>query len=874
MYRNRAVAFLANLFYQLQLIRLKVERALGRMFSGGARYRVIATACWSFPIYSQTFVYQELTQLILRGFEVRFLYSNLNRQEPLPSQFARLWRSRRRLILHPAVCERSYAYFLKRMPQKIDMLVDMLSRASGLSSQELRSDRHFLQAFSFARMVEAYRPDYLHSYFFYEGSLFALIASYLLDIPRGVSCYADHVLKDYSLKVVPLHLRQCSLVIATSRRIKRELINIERAVDSERILIKSNAINVTRFPVMNRREPDKGGPYRLVCVSRLEPKKGLIYLVEAVGYLREAGINAELHLIGDVDDSVSSKDYALQLHARIEELNLNHVIHLEGRKSESDINRFFEISHLFIAPFVETENGDKDGIPTSLLEAMSSGFPVVATDAGSIREVIEDGHNGVLVPQHDSRALATAVADLIAEPERRLLLGTNAAQTIRSEFDVKICEHVFQARLLELLASTRRMEIGFPMQDEMRKKPVVSVITIFFNAERFIEEAIESVLLQTYDDWELLLVDDGSTDGSSEIARRYARQYQNKVRYLEHDGHQNLGMSATRNLGIRSATGEYVAFLDADDMWLPHKLARQVAILESQPQAAMVYGAAQYWHSWTGDSEDLKRDVVPDHGIQTDVVFKPPALATLLYPLGKGSAPCPSDLLMRRNMIERVGGFEEDFRGQNQLYEDQAFLAKVYLKESVFVSSESWVKYRIHPDSCVSAVTRDGHYETVRRFFMNWLEQYLSNLTISDTRVADALQEALYQDYGVRASAETGYGTSLFERPSNNGHSIARPDFTNQGVQASTLNGGRFGMLRRVTPISTKWGFDRGLPIDRHYIENFLAVNADDIRGGVLEIGDNSYTRRFGNGRSHDKRCTARDRRQPICNHCRRLNLR
>src|SRR5438105_1562536 len=103
----------------------------------------------------------------------------------------------------------------------------------------------------------------------------------------------------------------------------------------------------------------------------------------------------------------------------------------------------------------------------------------------------------------------------------------------------------------------------------MSSKPLVSAITIFLNEEKFLQEAIASVFAQTYDNWELLLVDDGSTDASTEIALRYAKQYPEKVRYVEHRGHQNRGMSAARNLGIRNAKGQYIAFLDADDVWLP-----------------------------------------------------------------------------------------------------------------------------------------------------------------------------------------------------------------------------------------------------------------------------------------------------------------
>src|SRR5678815_1955714 len=153
------------------------------------------------------------------------------------------------------------------------------------------------------------------------------------------------------------------------------------------------------------------------------------------------------------------------------------------------------------------------------------------------------------------------------------------------------------------------------VQAEMSSKPLVSVVAIFLNAEQFIQEAIESVFAQTYDNWELLLVDDGSSDASTAVARRYAEQYPERVCYLEHPGRQNRGASASRNLGIRHAEGEYIALLDVDDVWLPHKLEQQVAIMESQPEAAMVYGLSEYWYSWTGWPEDQGRDFVYDLGV-------------------------------------------------------------------------------------------------------------------------------------------------------------------------------------------------------------------------------------------------------------------
>lgn len=279
----------------------------------------------------------------------------------------------------------------------------------------------------------------------------------------------------------------------------------------------------------------------------------------------------------------------------------------------------------------------------------------------------------------------------------------------------------------------------------MSSKPLVSGIIIFLNAEKFIQEAIESVFAQTYDNWELLLVDDGSTDSSTAIARRYAEQYPEKVRYLEHEGHQNLGMSASRNKGIRNAKGEYIAFLDADDIWLPPKLERQVAILEAQSEAAMVYGSTQMWYSWTGNPEDIQRDRGRKLGVQPNTLVKPPTLLTIFL-RGEAETPATCGVLVRRDVIESIGGFEEAFRG---MQEDQAFFAKICLKAPVFVESGCWDRYRQHPDSSCYVAIKKGEFHPTKMSstyltYLHWLEEYLSEQGVKNTEVCQALQEVIW----------------------------------------------------------------------------------------------------------------------------------
>jgi glycosyltransferase involved in cell wall biosynthesis len=275
----------------------------------------------------------------------------------------------------------------------------------------------------------------------------------------------------------------------------------------------------------------------------------------------------------------------------------------------------------------------------------------------------------------------------------------------------------------------------------LENEPKVSVVIIFLNEERFLQEAIDSVFAQTFNDWELLLVDDGSTDNSTNIAWDVAREQPNRVRYLNHPDHNTKGGSAARNLGIRHARGEYLAFLDADDVWLPTKLSEQVAILDAENQAAMVYGSTYYWYSWTGNPLDRKRDLLIDPGVQTGCLINSPELVK--YFLKEGAViPCPSDVLLRIDAVRQVGGFEEEFR---RLFTDQVFYAKLCLKAAVIVSRKCWFKYRKHQDSSTFLAGKTGQLRSARMNYLNWLERHLKHEGTTDAEIWNVFQRARYR---------------------------------------------------------------------------------------------------------------------------------
>ena len=188
----------------------------------------------------------------------------------------------------------------------------------------------------------------------------------------------------------------------------------------------------------------------------------------------------------------------------------------------------------------------------------------------------------------------------------------------------------------------------------MNHHPVISIVTIFRDPPvPFFEEAIASVFAQTESRWELLLVDDGSTNPCAAMADSFARDNPHRVSVLRHPGGVNRGMSASRNLGISAAQGEFVSFLDADDLYLPEKLERQLADISRHAEVAMVYGPSLYWWGWTGDSKDLARDHPRRLGLRPNGVVAAPVLARA-WLADRGDTPATCAVLIRRQAIEAV----------------------------------------------------------------------------------------------------------------------------------------------------------------------------------------------------------------------------
>jgi colanic acid/amylovoran biosynthesis glycosyltransferase len=185
-------------------------------------------------------------------------------------------------------------------------------------------------------------------------------------------------------------------------------------------------------------------PLRIASVGRLIEKKGWRYLIEACALLREDGLHFDCRIVGDGPDEED-------LQKLIRQLRLSDRVHLIGPRSQSEIIDILAESSLFVFPAIRDQKGDSDNLPTVLIEALASSLPIVATTVAGIPEIVEEGANGLLVPEKDSKQLAFAIERLCRDPLRLRTLGIESRRIAEQTFTL----HGTVAQLKKLLESAR-----------------------------------------------------------------------------------------------------------------------------------------------------------------------------------------------------------------------------------------------------------------------------------------------------------------------------------------------------------------------------------------------------------------------------------
>ncbi|MGK0483386.1 MAG: glycosyltransferase involved in cell wall biosynthesis [Planctomycetota bacterium] len=241
------------------------------------------------------------------------------------------------------------------------------------------------------------------------------------------------------------------------------------------------------------------------------------------------------------------------------------------------------------------------------------------------------------------------------------------------------------------------------------------------------------------------LVAVSSTVGSSVVAREAAAMDPERIRYMTHQGGRNCGMSASRNLGIEVAEGEYVAFLDGDDVWHPKRLGRHIELLQTRGDCVLVAGPTEMWFSWAEGSGNPsqeymgREDSIRSLGLPDGPADPPGYLIDVLEERAKTPAIC--SFTARTQAVRDVGGFDDDFRG---MFEDQVFFSKMLLNGRAWITAEVLDRYRQHPGSACYVARLEGHYHGSpgnpdQRVFVERLEDYLAR----QGEVPPALERAM-----------------------------------------------------------------------------------------------------------------------------------
>ena len=386
---------------------------------------------------------------------------------------------------------------------------------------------------------------------------------------------------------------------------------------------------------------------------------------------------------------------------------------------------------------------------------------------------------------------------------------------------------------------------SIPRASEARVPGPVAVVIPTYNHSPFLADAIASVERQTVPAAEIIVVDDGSSDHPDDIVAQFPG-----VRFIRQD---NEGLAAARNTGLAAACSNKVVFLDADDLLAPDAIASGLACFRRHPDAGFVYGAHRF----------VNTKGIPISEVKFEEVGPDPFASFL-----KSNCICMhATVLYDRERIVACGGFNKTLRR----CEDYDLYLRLSLR---------------HPVACHPTLVADyrWHGANMSADFMGMLKWALrvqgafAELARKDPARAQAFNEgraiwrACYsQEFLDRMRTERGVGRKLasataavrasplfalkrlapvmlrkLARPIPRALTQTKRRLIRRVTSVSQLGSFRFGDFASVTPACSDFGYSRGLPIDRYYVEAFLAERSVDIRGRALEIGDASYCQRFG----------------------------
>jgi len=391
-----------------------------------------------FPRYSETFVVTEVLAHEAAGWEIEIF----SLRPPNDTHFQDLLPHVRASVRY-LPCEGTRPSDFWAALQDAGQIQPRVWHTLPEARGELAGDVY--QALLLASEVRRRGLDHLHAHFASLPATVARLAARLAGVPFTFTAHAKDIFHE---TVRPEELRRkledAAAVVTVS---EFNLQHLQRTYGSSARHVRRlyNGLDLGRFPFREPRER----PPRIVAVGRLVEKKGFAVLLEAAALMVGRGVAFTVDLIGEGDLEEPLRQRALAL-------GLGSHVRLLGPQPQAEIGRAVAEAAAFAAPCVVGSDGDRDGLPTTLLEAMALGTPCVSTDVTGIPEVLGDGETGLLVPQNDPGALADSLERLLTDTALRVELARRARRRIEQLFDAR----VNGAQLRQLIAEAHGSGAG------------------------------------------------------------------------------------------------------------------------------------------------------------------------------------------------------------------------------------------------------------------------------------------------------------------------------------------------------------------------------------------------------------------------------
>jgi glycosyltransferase involved in cell wall biosynthesis len=418
----------------------------------------VAYVLKGFPVLSETFISSEVHRVEKAGVPLRvFVVKPRDEREHhpvidrirarpsyLPSTTRISDRSRLRwLVTNVPAFIPSLVRVMRRRPRgvlaasRLAVAESILTRRSFWSWPKVSYARDLLLALALAdRVLRAPDVRHLHAHFAHDTATVTWLASMITGLPFSFTAHAKDIYGKWlnPRDLLRRKLHAASFVVTCTENNRRHLEAMSDGTPIHRVYHGLND-DFRRLSLVSSTDRPTDGTLRLLAVGRLVRKKGFDVFVDACGLLHRRGVEFEAAIVGEDDDVGENFSVGDDLKRRIERFGLEGRVLMLGQVGQPHLYHHYGRASVLCLPCRVLDNGDRDGIPNVLLEAMSRGVPVVTTPVSGIPELIDDGVNGLLVPSDDPDALAGAVLSLHEDPELALRLGSAGQATVRERFD-------------------------------------------------------------------------------------------------------------------------------------------------------------------------------------------------------------------------------------------------------------------------------------------------------------------------------------------------------------------------------------------------------------------------------------------------------